>query len=380
MTATDPSADAAPSASQDATAATTTATATATPPAASAADTPASPPQPEAANSQPLEAEQPLEADVRDDDADSAIDSGSLLSTESLTPSILEYRQLHGRTYANAKSGDYWGPNDERQSEGLDLIHNALTILLGDRLFVAPINKRNPGRVLDIGTGTGIWALDFADEFPSAEVIGTDLSPMQPSWVPPNLKFEVDDCLLEWTWDENYFDFIHARCLYGSIPDWTDLNKKVLKHLKPGGYYEHVEIGCQGMSDHVELGPDHVFHTWANTFYEAGEKMGRPFTICLDGESKKHMLAAGFEDIQEHRWKLPVNSWAKDTKLKHAGTLFHYALERDMEGFSMFACTQLLGWSKEEVQVLVAKMRQAIRTKSDCPYIIVNVVVGRKPQ
>lgn len=355
------------------TAAATSATSPPAAPAAAAtpatAATPASPAQ--ATDSPALEAEEPLEADLPDDDADSAVDSGSILSTESLTPSILEYRQIHGRTYANAKTGDYWGPNDERQSEGLDLIHNALTILLGDRLFIAPIDKKDPGRVLDIGTGTGIWALDFADEFPSSEVIGTDLSPMQPSWVPPNLKFEVDDCLMEWTWPENYFDFIHARCMYGSIPDWTDLNKKVLKHLKPGGYYEHVEIGCQGMSDHVELDPDHVFYTWANTFYEAGEKMGRPFTICLDGESKKHMLAAGFEDIKEHRWKLPVNSWAKDQKLKHAGTLFHYALERDMEGFSMFACTQLLGWSKEEVQVLVAKMRQAIRKKADCPYIVV---------
>lgn len=29
---------------------------------------------------------------------------------------------------------------------------------------------------------------DFASEFPDAKVIGTDLSPIQPTWVPPNLK------------------------------------------------------------------------------------------------------------------------------------------------------------------------------------------------
>lgn len=29
---------------------------------------------------------------------------------------------------------------------------------------------------------------DFADEHPGAEVIGTDISPIQPKWVPPNLK------------------------------------------------------------------------------------------------------------------------------------------------------------------------------------------------
>lgn len=32
---------------------------------------------------------------------------------------------------------------------------------------------------------------DFGDEFPSAEVIGTDISPIQPSWVPPNVKLYV---------------------------------------------------------------------------------------------------------------------------------------------------------------------------------------------
>jgi hypothetical protein len=29
---------------------------------------------------------------------------------------------------------------------------------------------------------------DFADQYPSASVIGTDIAPTQPSWVPPNLE------------------------------------------------------------------------------------------------------------------------------------------------------------------------------------------------
>jgi hypothetical protein len=28
----------------------------------------------------------------------------------------------------------------------------------------------------------GIWAIDFADAFPSAEVLGVDLAPIQPEW------------------------------------------------------------------------------------------------------------------------------------------------------------------------------------------------------
>lgn len=64
-----------------------------------------------------------------------------------------------------------------------DLQHHLVTLTLGDRLGMAPPNDRDSkvGRVLDVGTGTGIWAVDFGDEHPESQVIGVDLSPIQPS-------------------------------------------------------------------------------------------------------------------------------------------------------------------------------------------------------
>jgi ubiquinone/menaquinone biosynthesis C-methylase UbiE len=98
----------------------------------------------------------------------------------------------------------------------------------GGKLHFAPLEK-DIERILDVGTGTGIWAIDFADEFPNTAVLGTDLSPIQPSLVPPNCRFEVDDCEDDWIYPENYFDYIHIRTLFGSIKDWKTLYARAYK-------------------------------------------------------------------------------------------------------------------------------------------------------
>jgi ubiquinone/menaquinone biosynthesis C-methylase UbiE len=120
------------------------------------------------------------------------------------------------------------------------MFHHLFGILLGGRLHLAPLD--NPQRILDIGTGTGIWALDIAAEFPSAEVIGTDLSPIQPLWVLPNVQFIVEDAESEWVYAENSFDYIHSRCMMGSIKDWDKLLEQAFFCLRPGGYIESAEF------------------------------------------------------------------------------------------------------------------------------------------
>lgn len=70
----------------------------------------------------------------------------------------------------------------------MDLQHLLYLETTHGKLFLAPL-RENPRRCLDLMTGTGNWAIDFADAFPMCDVLGTDLSPIQPQYVPVNCRY-----------------------------------------------------------------------------------------------------------------------------------------------------------------------------------------------
>ncbi|KAH7010799.1 uncharacterized protein B0I36DRAFT_356414 [Microdochium trichocladiopsis] len=117
---------------------------------------------------------------------------------------------------------------------------------------------------------------DFADHHPHIEVIGLDISPHQPHWIPVNLKFEMDGITQGWTYPADTFDYIHMRWLVGSISDWITLYKEIFKALKPGGIFERKESSCLIQSDDESVGPNTARNLWR--FYTA--------TSCLRGFDK----------------------------------------------------------------------------------------------
>ncbi|KAG5751489.1 hypothetical protein H9Q70_005855 [Fusarium xylarioides] len=269
---------------------------------------------------------------------------------------------------------DFEAANDEQQNESMDIV-----LLLDDKLFLSPL-KDNIQSALDIGTGTGIWAIDFADQFPGAKVVGTDISPIQPAWVPPNLEFHIDDCTQPWTFAPGSIDFVHMRYLFGSIKDWSALFKEAFRVCRPGGWVESHEASAMMESDDGTVTDTSAMHEWGRFFIEGGKKMGQPCTIIEDDLQQKCMREAGFEDIQIADYKIAIGGWPKDKKMREIGQYVLTALEQDFEGYVLYMASQLLGWSMQEVKVYCAQLRRELRSTANHPFFRYRAVYGRKPQ
>ncbi|KAJ5017115.1 putative methyltransferase tdiE [Colletotrichum sp. SAR 10_99] len=146
--------------------------------------------------------------------------------------------------------------DDSSELGGIDLQHELCLLTLDRKLGLATPNDENSkvNRVLDLGTGTGLWAIDFGDVHPNAEVLGVDLSPPAAE-APPNVGFEVDDVEEPWTYTQP-FDYIHSRFMTSSISNWEKYIQNSFDNLTPGGYFELLEVGGQLQSDDNTLRPD----------------------------------------------------------------------------------------------------------------------------
>ncbi|KAF5693372.1 methyltransferase [Fusarium denticulatum] len=298
------------------------------------------------------------------EDDNSSISSGSLRdSTASITSSILEYRHINGRPFQQSKTTEYWSAKliPKRNCPASDLTISG-----------APTDD-------DYQEGQDI--LDMADEYPSAEVVGTDISAVQPAFVPPNCSFQIDDAQLDWTFKSDEFDSIHIRYLYGAIDDWKKLYRQAFTHVRPGGWVESLEIDIETHSQNPKIEKDegHIFKKWCKLFFECGRETGRTWEITRDGRQEEYMREAGFTALFSKSWKLPVGGWPQDKKLKQIGLYNGAFIDHSIDAFAIFPIGEILGWSKEEVTVLVSQMRKALKKPRALPYFDVRMVYGRKP-
>lgn len=145
----------------------------------------------------------------------------------------------------------YVMPKDAEEGNRLDLQHHLLKIAAGG-LYRAPLYQ--PSNILDVACGTGIWAREIAQQFPRAHVIGFDIDPSLPEKAievlgpggqfPQNFRFQVGDALKPFPFDNDSFDFVHARLISPFVPiaRWPAVLREMMRVLKPGGVIELVDL------------------------------------------------------------------------------------------------------------------------------------------
>jgi ubiquinone/menaquinone biosynthesis C-methylase UbiE len=314
--------------------------------------------------------------DLPDTDQDSAYDGDSLDQswTTSLKSSVLNYRKLYGRTYHAHEEDRYVFPNDEPELERLDLQHHMCVISNRGKAFLAPIPE-NPEHVLDVGTGTGIWAIEFAEQYPNASVVGTDLSATQPTWVPPNVRFEIDDANHTWTFAEK-FDYIHCRYFHMAIEE-KKLFKQAYEALKPGGWFEIRETALPLQCDDGTLEGTPLSY-WCEQQLKLGRMRGMNFDNPF--KYRQWVEEAGFVNVVEHAQILPVSPWPKDAHLKQIGRWIQFSFGEGLEAFSLQMWLEQTGWSYEEYQVFLAKVRKDIQSRKVHGYLRSFTICGQKPK
>ncbi|KAK3675479.1 hypothetical protein LTR78_004562 [Recurvomyces mirabilis] len=274
-------------------------------------------------------------------------------SSTSLQSAVTRYEYEHGRRYHGYQAGQYFFPNDEQELNRMDIEHHNQRLQMNGALHLCPVP--NPTDILDLGTGTGIWCIDMADRYPSAQVVGTDLSPVQPDWVPPNCSFEVDDFELDWTWGDNRFDLIHHRHLIGSISNHAHFYKQAYNALKPGGWIEVVEMEAKLYCDDGTVPLTSAMKRWGDYIHEIFEKSGRPFIPVA--QYKTQLEDAGFECVTYVEMKRPTNDWPKNPRMKEIGKFCALNFLEGLEGFTIKPFVGVLGWSQQEVTVFLAQVR-----------------------
>ncbi|GKT41649.1 secondary metabolism regulator LAE1 [Colletotrichum spaethianum] len=262
----------------------------------------------------------------------------SSVDSASLSSSVYSHEYENGRRYHSYRHGRYPLPNDD-QEQGRENMKHVMNLELtvspsmryDGKLFYAPIGD-NPQKIIDIGTGTG-WALTFngvADLLPAASVLGIDLSPIQPGWVPPNVKFLVDDAEDDWLNGDN-FDFVHFRMMGMAL-------KRLDKAFGRFGLHFH---------NARDLGP--------------------------------RLEAAGFKNIQCEVKKVPIGTWPKDNTLRLVG---NYMKETAAGIATAFVGKpfEALGLLEVERQVWLATVKKALEDRSKHRYFNQYFWYAQKPE
>lgn len=317
--------------------------------------------------------------DKREGERGAGDSSDSYSDTDALDSRLENFPYIEAFGHKYHSSGKIFLAFDESERERCEVQHKLYRHSLDGALTSTRL-PLDTTRILDLGTGTGTWAIEMAARYPQAQITGVDVYPIQRrKGVPPNVKFEIDDVENPWSAADDSLDFVHARSIAGGVRDWPALLRQACTKLKPGGLFEMTEISIHvcdfdGKFAEAELCPEFL-----QLFRDMSERVGVDFSPSP--RVPEWLVDANFEKIVQRSEILPVGSWAQDEKMRTRQKLMNSILNKDyvLENHCSLLF-QTCGWTKEQFDALVPSFWQEIQAAQVRPYVTAVFTTARKPR
>jgi hypothetical protein len=181
----------------------------------------------------------------------------------------------------------------------------------------------------------------------------------------------------EWVFTHK-FDYIHTRITAGC---WSDMRTQIIAqafaNLEPGGYFEAQELLAHPLSDDDTLLPSSPLAKWMEDIHAASDEADRD--IRFAPLIKTWLVEAGFVDVQERVFKVPLGGWPRGRHWKHIGLLWQRNMLNGLSAFSLGLLSRFRGLSKEEIELGLVGVRRDLFDQGIHAYQTLYVVWGRKP-
>ncbi|KAI0131734.1 S-adenosyl-L-methionine-dependent methyltransferase [Hypoxylon sp. NC0597] len=302
------------------------------------------------------------------------LDDETIDSTRSVNELDLNYVVENGRRYC----GSYYMPNDDDEQVRLQLINQVYLKTFDGELTSVPLEA--PTHILDIGTGTGEWAIDMAELYPDCEVTGTDISNIFERRAPQNVYWEIDDAELEWERPPNHYDLVHLRGMSGSFSDWQYIYRSAFDCIKPGGWIEVLDFDDnKGMANfHSYFEPGSIIDKVAHDLHDASIAHGKPRGVAH--LEPRFLVNAGYVDVQLTEHAIPLRTEDGST-----GKFWLLAMLNGIESICLRLLTKYKGWEADQVRIacdLIGQelMAMAVNPRRAKGFVVkLRVLKGRKP-
>ncbi|KAK6070512.1 methyltransferase domain-containing protein [Seiridium cupressi] len=236
-----------------------------------------------------------------------------------------------GRLYHGYKEGKYMLPNDAAEQDRLDFQHKIFRLLFDDWLALAPLSS-TPRYVLDVGTGTGIWATDFAEQNP-------------------------------------------ASLMFTCFDDPRTVMKRAYDNLSPGGWIEFQESSMEYCQENLDYQGTAGLR-YAELCIRGAAALGRDLLAVQ--HYQRWLEEIGFINVNTRIFKLPQGPWAQTERLKHIGEFHMRNVLEAARGFGWKMLTAA-GMTAAEIEDLVSQVQTEIWNRNSHTYNPVYVIYGQKP-